>query len=75
MMDPLSYFSLQPMSTSGTTNAVVSAIHQLDDAYSTTLDTNRKEYPYNGRSGFPLSLFESGFTICPKLYKRKKMRH
>ena len=42
-----------------------------DGAYKRTLAANREKSSPCGGSGFPLSLSEWSFTICPTPYNRK----
>ena len=61
MVDPLSYFAFQPVSTSG-----VSGMVHIKEP----LLLIGRSSP-SGGSGFPLSLSEWSFTICPTPYNRK----
>ena len=71
MVDPLSYFSFQPVfhnwcnNGCGMYHPVCGMVHIKDP-----LLLIRKSSPCGG-SGFPLSLTEWSFTICLMLYKRK----
>ena len=70
MVDPLSYFSFQPVIHDSVTKAVVCAILSGMMHIKEPLLLIRKSSPC-GSSGFPLSLSEWSFTICPTPYNRK----
>ena len=70
MVDPLSYFSFQPCSMTGVTKAVVCAILSGMVHIKEPLLLIGKSSPCGG-SGFPLSLSEWSFTICPTPYNCK----
>ena len=72
MVDPLSYFSFQLMPHDWCTKdcgmyyPVCGMVHIKD-----TMLLIGKSSPCSGSSGFPLSLSEWSFTICPTSYNRK----
>ena len=69
-MNPLTYFSFQPCSTTYVTKIVVCAILMWSGAYKRTLSAIRRS-TRSGGSGFPLKLSEISFTICPTSYNYK----
>ena len=69
-VDPLSYFSSGQCSRTGVTKAVVCAILSGMVHIKEPLLLIGKSSPC-GCSGFPLSLSEWSFTICPTPYNRK----
>ena len=44
MMDPLSYYSFQPVSMTGKTKAMICSILSVEGMYKRTLAANQKEY-------------------------------
>ena len=72
MVDPLSYFSFQPVlndlsnKSRGMCYPVCGMMHIKEP-----LLLIGKSSPCSGDSGFPLSLSEWSFTICPTPYNRK----
>ena len=72
MVDPLIYFSFQPVLHSwhtkgcGMCNPVCGTVHIKDP-----LLLIGKSSPCSGNSGYPLSLSERSLTICPTSYIRK----
>ena len=72
MVDPLSYFSFQPVLHDWCNKGCGMCYPVCNDAYKSTLAVNRKErVAYVGAAGFPLSPSEWSFTICPTPYNRK----
>ena len=73
MVDPLSYFLFQPVlhdwcnKGRGMCYPVCGMVHIKDPL----LLIGRSSL-CRGGSGFPLSLYEGSFTICPKPYSRMK---
>ena len=71
VVNPLSYFSFQPVLHDGVTKAVVCAILSVGMVHiKEPLLLIGKSSPCGG-SGFPLSLSEWYFTVCPTPYNRK----
>ena len=58
MVDPLPYFSFQPVCMTCVTKAVVCVTLPVGYAYKKTLPLIEKSSPYSGDSRFPLSLSE-----------------
>ena len=70
MVDPLSYFSFQPVSHDWCNKGRGMCYPVWDDAYKITLAANRKSSPCGG-SGFHLSLSVWSIIICATPYNRK----
>ena len=73
MVDPLSYFCSSQCSTTGVTKVMVCAILSGRVHIKEPLLLIGKSGSCSGSRGFPLSLSEWSFTICPTPYNRIKM--